>query len=112
MAYIQNTQSAFAKTSIASLCELLDEPFRPQDEETPEYAVNSQGEYLWAESNLVRRSAKLAASFAVSRHFAPPPPEFTLLTRKLSGLYGAIANLDVAFNSADLLRRYAQAGDQ
>lgn len=87
----------------AALCYLLVEPF--QNDIEAQY-LNSQGEYCWAKSLLPKRAAKHAAKSAMSRYFVMPPKEFSLLSRKLLGVYSFIASLDAQFNSQELVKQY------
>jgi predicted unusual protein kinase regulating ubiquinone biosynthesis (AarF/ABC1/UbiB family) len=93
----------------AELCYLLVEPFVYQERgltaDTVNY-VNSAGEYLWAESKLPKRAGKHAAKSALSKHFKVPPKEFTLLSRKLLGVYSFIAALQGEFNASEIAKRY------
>ena len=88
------------------LCCLLIEPFVHVGRQIPEHAVNSKGEYRWADSGLPKRAAKHAATSAMSRHFVVPPKEFAFLSRKLLGVYSFIAALGAEFNPDNMLDEF------
>lgn len=106
MDFFSADQSQAAKASFATFCELLVEPFCAADKNTPSYAINADGEYRWAQSNLVKRAAKLGGKYAVTLDFTMPPKEFALITRKLSGLFGVIATLNLELNTRPVLAHY------
>ncbi|MBJ6138380.1 ABC1 kinase family protein [Marinobacter litoralis] len=89
-----------------SVCMSVLEPLARDRSQWPDYAVNSQGEYRWKQSDLPSRVAKQAARSAISRYFRVPPKEFVFLNRKLIGVYTFIAVLYSEFNGEDILRRY------
>ncbi|MBR9869706.1 MAG: AarF/ABC1/UbiB kinase family protein [Gammaproteobacteria bacterium] len=89
-----------------AVCMSVLEPLAQDRSEWPDYAVNSQGEYRWRQSDLPSRVAKQAARSAISRYFRVPPKEFVFLNRKLIGVYTFIAVLYSEFNGEDILRRY------
>jgi len=92
----------------AALCRLLLEPFVHKHENIPAHALNAEGEYCWANSQLPKRAAKHAASSAMSKYFAIPPKEFAFLSRKLLGVYSFIAVLQAEFNPDDILLPYLE----
>ncbi|MFV8571765.1 ABC1 kinase family protein [Marinobacter sp. SBS5] len=92
-----------------SVCMSVLEPLARDRSEWPDYAVNSQGEYRWKQSDLPSRVAKQAARSAISRYFRVPPKEFVFLNRKLIGVYTFIAVLHAEFNGEDILRQYLYA---
>ncbi len=102
--YPENVHQDFAQ-----LCYLLLEPFTHQHNGCPDHALNSQGEYRWASSQLPRRAAKHAAQSAMSRYFAVPPKEFAFVSRKLLGVYSFIAALEAEFNPGEMLAAYRNA---
>lgn len=89
-----------------SVCMSVLEPLARDRSQWPDYAVNSEGEYRWKQSDLPSRVAKQAARSAISRYFRVPPKEFVFLNRKLIGVYTFIAVLQAEFNGEDLLKRY------
>lgn len=96
-------------SDFSELCFLLVEPFVFKEQgltSTGSPYVNESGGYRWAHSYLPRRAAKHAAKSALSKYFAVPPKEFTLLTRKLLGVYSFISALDAEFSADDLVKRY------
>ncbi len=87
-----------ARQLFADFCIHLLEPLRAPEELPAEY-LNEKGEYCWAQSRLMRRAGKKAASSAATRYFSPPSRDFALIARKLSGLFNFIALLDAQFNA-------------
>ncbi|KZZ40602.1 ABC transporter [Oleiphilus sp. HI0130] len=69
---------------------------------------DAQGRYLWNESDLPTRIAKIAARSAVSRYFKIPPKEFVFLNRKLVGVYTFISVLRARFDGEPILREYLE----
>lgn len=90
----------------AALCSLLVEPFVFDVQSMPAEALNSEGQYRWANSRLPKRAAKKAATSAMSKYFAVPPKEFAFLSRKLLGVYSFIAALEAEFNPDQMLVEY------
>ncbi|SFN35855.1 ABC1 kinase family protein [Marinobacter pelagius] len=88
------------------VCMSVLEPLAKDQFEWPEYAVNSDGQYRWKQSDLPSRVARQAARSAISRYFRVPPKEFVFLNRKLIGVYTFIAVLHSEFNGEPLLRKY------
>lgn len=88
------------------VCMSVLEPLSSDHENWPEYAVNSNGQYRWKQSDLPSRVARQAARSAISRYFRVPPREFVFLNRKLIGVYTFIAVLQSEFNGEPLLRKY------
>ena len=97
-----------ARRLFASFCLHLLEPLRAPGELPPEY-LNSQGEYCWAQSRLMRRAGRQAAESVATRHFATPSRDFALIARKLSGMFNFIAVLEAQFNAHDMAQAYIQA---
>lgn len=88
------------------VCMSVLEPLSSDHESWPDYAVNSEGQYRWKQSDLPSRVARQAARSAISRYFRVPPSEFVFLNRKLIGVYTFIAVLYSEFNGEPLLRKY------
>jgi len=88
------------------VCMSVLEPLSSDHESWPEYAVNSNGQYRWKQSDLPSRVARQAARSAINRYFRVPPSEFVFLNRKLIGVYTFIAVLHSEFNGEPLLRKY------
>lgn len=88
------------------LCQLLVEPFTYHHGAPPVIAINEQGEYRFAHSDLPKRAVKYAARSALSKYFAIPPKEFAFLSRKLLGVYSFIAALEAEFDPQHLLDHY------
>lgn len=104
--FIRQSQQQESKEKFARFCFLLVEPFNAQKGCAPDYVFNTKGEYCWGKSNLVRRAAKYAANAAISKDFVTPPPEFALITRKLSGVFSTLAALDAEFNAGPIIQPY------
>ncbi len=92
--------------SFAEVCMALVEPLNYKAEDLPNGAVNEEGDYRWAHSELPKRVAKQAAKSAVTKHFTLPPKEFTFMSRKLLGVYSFISALDAEFNGRDIAASY------
>nr|WP_297398808.1 AarF/ABC1/UbiB kinase family protein [uncultured Marinobacter sp.] len=97
--------------TFGSVCMSVLEPLSGDSASWPEYAVNSQGQYRWKQSDLPSRVARQAARSAISRYFRVPPKEFVFLNRKLIGVYTFIAVLHSEFNGEPLLRKYLYGDD-
>jgi len=104
--FIRQSQQQESREKFAHFCFLLVEPFNAKKGSAPDYVFNAQGEYCWGKSNLVRRAAKYAANAAISKDFVTPPPEFALITRKLSGVFSTLAALDAEFNAGPIIQPY------
>jgi predicted unusual protein kinase regulating ubiquinone biosynthesis (AarF/ABC1/UbiB family) len=92
--------------TFGQVCMSVLEPLSSDHESWPDYAVNSEGQYRWKQSDLPSRVARQAARSAISRYFRVPPSEFVFLNRKLIGVYTFIAVLYSEFNGEPLLRKY------
>lgn len=86
-----------ARESFADFCLQLLEPLRPPKELPSEY-IDDQGRYCWAESNLMKRVATLAAQSVKHKHFATPTRQFSVIARKLTGVFTFICMLKPRFN--------------
>ena len=91
-----------------NVCMAVLEPLVPLKSKGVEKAkyCDEQGRYLWNESDLPTRIAKIAARSAVSRYFKIPPKEFVFLNRKLVGVYTFISVLRARFDGEPILREY------
>lgn len=87
------------------------EPLAAHYRHAPDYVINEQGEYRWAESNLPKRVAKRASQASLSKYFALPPKEFMFMNRKLMGVYTFILVLKAEFNGGDLLKKHLEKFD-
>ena len=92
--------------SFAEVCAGLAEPLLSPAGDLPAAALNADGDYCWARSDLPKRIAKRAAKAAFSQHFTVPPGNFVFLNRKLIGLYTFISVLDAQFNGGETLEKY------
>jgi predicted unusual protein kinase regulating ubiquinone biosynthesis (AarF/ABC1/UbiB family) len=77
-------------------------------EGVPDFAVDQDGHYCWAQARLPKRMGKQALQSAFSKHFAFPGADFMLLSRKLAGVYAFIAALDARFDGGEVMRRVVQ----
>lgn len=102
---LQNDSAQAAKDSFADLCIAILEPLWPVDE-LPEHCLNERGQYQWKESRLMSRAAKQANKSSLSIHFELPSAEFTLIARKLIGVFTFISVLGAEFNGNEIARRY------
>lgn len=93
-----------------NVCMAVLEPLVPMETEGVGKAdhCDTQGRYLWNESDLPTRIAKIAARSAVSRYFKIPPKEFVFLNRKLVGVYTFISVLRARFDGEPILREYLE----
>lgn len=97
-----------ARESFADFCLQLLEPLRPPHELPPDY-LDDQGRYCWAESNLMRRVASLAAQSVKHKHFATPTRQFAVIARKLTGVFTFICMLNPQFNGYAIAQRHIDA---
>ena len=100
---LQNDTTEDARNIFADFCMHLLEPLRSPEQLPPEY-LNTDGEYCWGKSQLMRRAGKKAALATTSRSFATPSRDFALIARKLTGLFNFIAALDAEFNAHDMVQ--------
>ena len=96
------------KQEFASFCMLLLEPMRDNFDGVPDNVINTNGEYRWRESRLVKRAGKQAINSALSQYFILPPREFSLIVRKLIGVFSFISVIGGEFNGYPLIERYAE----
>lgn len=78
------------------LCRLLTEPFR----------LEAGRVYDFAQSDLPKRIAGLAAKIVWGFRLRTPPQEFVFLDRKLGGMFALLAVLKARFNGSDILERH------
>ncbi|MFT7288790.1 MAG: putative unusual protein kinase regulating ubiquinone biosynthesis (AarF/ABC1/UbiB family) [Halieaceae bacterium] len=102
---LQPEATDFARESFSEFCEMLLEPLR-DPQALPEEYLNANGEYCWGRSRLMQRVGKLATSSAATRHFATPSRDFSLIVRKLTGVFTFITVLDAEFNGHQIAQRY------
>ncbi len=94
-----------AKDSFADLCIAILEPLWPVDE-LPTAYLNERGQYRWKESRLMSRAARQANKSSMTIHFELPSAEFTLIARKLIGVFTFISVLGAEFNGHEIAQRY------
>ena len=96
------------RSNMADLFLLASEPFSlPQANPTiPADALDSEGNYLWAKSDLHNRVIKLAGKSATSKAFSVPPKEFMFISRKFIGAYTFMTVLDARTKAADLVASF------
>ncbi len=102
---LHESSPAEAKDSFCDFCLQLLEPLR-SPELLPKEFLNSDGEYCWGKSRLLRRAGKNAATRAATRHFVIPSRDFAMIARKLTGVFTFIALLNAEFNAHDVVHRY------
>jgi len=85
---------------------MMVEPLNYIAADLPPEALNKNGAYRWGFANLPKRVAKQAGQAALSQHFKTPLKEFTLLSRKLLGVFSLIDALKAEFDARPLARRY------
>ena len=105
---LQADSSEEGRQMFADFCLHLLEPLRPSEQLPAEY-LNSDGQYCWAKSRLMKRAGKQAAASAASRHFTPPSRDFALIARKLTGVFNFIAVLDAQFNACEMIESHVAA---
>ncbi|MFT5483609.1 MAG: putative unusual protein kinase regulating ubiquinone biosynthesis (AarF/ABC1/UbiB family) [Halieaceae bacterium] len=94
-----------AKKLFAEFCDHLLEPLQPLERLQSEH-LNETGQYCWAKTDLIKRTARKVAENVVSRHFIVPSRDFALITRKLSGVFTFISILEAEFNGHDVIAPY------
>lgn len=96
-----------ARSSFTDFCLQLLEPLRPPDQLPPQY-LNDKGKYCWGRSQLLRRVGRQAASSMASGHFTAPSQQFSMIARKLTGVFTFIAVLNAEFNGQKLVNAHIQ----
>ncbi len=77
-----------AKRGLSKLCFMAIEPFTDIEKHPPPaFLLNTQGEYLWGDSDLPARLSLQAGLSAANRYFTVPPREMMFLVRKIMGAY-------------------------
>lgn len=102
---LQNDSAQAAKDSFTDLCIAILEPLWSVDE-LPQACLNERGQYRWKESRLMSRAARQANKSSLSIHFELPSAEFTLIARKLIGVFTFISVLGAEFNGNEIAQRY------
>lgn len=98
-----------AKRGLIKLCNMAIEPFAdPEKYPPPAHLVNSNGEYIWGDSDLpARLSMQVGLSAAGSTsHFTVPPRELMFLVRKIMGAYTFMSVLKAQLRGIDILQPY------
>ncbi len=95
----------------ARLLFLAIEPFaRPEDVDSS--FLDDQGNYLWAMSQLHKRTMAMAARTATHVSFSAPPKELMFVSRKLMGAYTFMTVIDAKIQARALLLPYVNAWRQ
>lgn len=94
-----------ARRSFSDFCITILEPLRPVSE-LPSEHLNSKGQYQWAQSMLIKRAGKFAAKASMNQHFSVPGSEFTLIARKLIGVFTFISVLSAEFNGYEIASKH------
>lgn len=100
---LQADSSLAARQLFVDFCLCIFEPVRQNAQNVPRYCFNDRGEYCWAQSNLLKRAAKLGIASSKDENFTLPAKEFAFIVRKLSGVFNFIAALRAEFNGYDIL---------
>jgi len=83
-------------------CVAIMEPMRDANT-IPEQHLNQNGDYLWSQSKLMKRAARVANKSLFSKDFSLPSQQFSFVARKLIGVFTFISTLKAEFNGAPLL---------
>ncbi|NIB39099.1 AarF/ABC1/UbiB kinase family protein [Pseudomaricurvus alkylphenolicus] len=97
--------SECACDTFVHFCVEIMEPMR-HPEQLPEHLLNEQGHYRWAESKLMKRAAVTVGRSATHSGFELPSEHFSLVSRKLIGVFTFITLLRSEFNGWPLLQAY------
>lgn len=98
------------KADMVDLFLLASEPFSlPAYNPTiPKQALDKDGYYLWAESDLHNRVIKLAGQSAASKAFSVPPKELMFISRKFIGAYTFMTVLEARTKAEDLVGKFLE----
>ncbi len=108
MGCLREDSGASARKTFCDFCRAILEPLRPAEQLPSEY-LNASGQYQWAHSELIKRVGKLGAAASLNHQFSLPAVEFTLVARKLIGVFTFLAVLGAEFNGHDIAWRYTRA---
>jgi predicted unusual protein kinase regulating ubiquinone biosynthesis (AarF/ABC1/UbiB family) len=106
LGFVAGDASSEVKQGFVKLCYAIMEPMLVNQGGVDPRYLNSNGEYRWAESRLMKRVASKAAGSATSRHFSVPGGEFLMLNRKLTGIFNFIVTLRAEFNGDEILDQF------
>jgi len=109
MGFLREGQGEQAQTSFAEFCFLVAEPLAPQRALVPESALTAGGAYRWKHAGLLRRIGNAGLKSATGRDFRLPNKEFSLMLRKLAGVFNAMVLLDAEFDVRRSFAPYAGA---
>ena len=103
--------SEAVKDDLVALCLLASEPFSlPSHNPTiPAHALDDQGYYHWANSDLHNRVLKLAGKSAASKSFSVPPKELMFISRKFIGAYTFMTVLEARTKATALVANFVTA---
>jgi predicted unusual protein kinase regulating ubiquinone biosynthesis (AarF/ABC1/UbiB family) len=105
---ISESQSDRVRESFADFCILLMEPFCKHHHQTPGLVLNDKHQYMWHDSQLLKRAGKLGAKSIGIEGFTSPPKEFALIARKLTGVFTFVTTLRAEFNADYIIEQYIQ----
>lgn len=96
------------KADMVALFLLASEPFSlpSHNGDIPSQALDSDGNYLWAESDLHNRVIKLAGKSAASKAFSVPPKELMFISRKFIGAYTFMTVLETKTKAEHLIKDF------
>ncbi len=105
--FLMEEDSAELKKLFVEFCDLIMEPFlSAKVTGAPPHLFDSDGAYLWSESDLPKRVAKKGAQMAIAFKLRTPPREIVFLDRKLGGIFIFLSVLKVRLNGRPLLQKY------
>ncbi len=102
---LKDDSSDYARDTFRGFVRHLLEPLQ-EPTQLPADLLNAEGDYCWAQSELLSRAGRKAAGSATSRHFSIPSGDFALIARKLTGVFTFIAVLRAEFNAWEVAEPY------
>ncbi|MEO5968656.1 MAG: AarF/ABC1/UbiB kinase family protein [Bdellovibrionia bacterium] len=113
MGFITDDDKEELKNTFIEFCYLITEPFYPPSMRAgseefggPPELYDSEGAYIFGNSDLPQRVAKKGAQLAVSARFRSPPREIVFLDRKLGGIFVFLSVLNVRISGREVIRKY------
>ena len=103
-----DSMSDKVRSDVASLFLLATEPFsNPKtNPDIPDYCLDEQQRYIWADSKLHSRISTAARRAMQSFEFNLPPKEFMFISRKFIGAYTFLTVVDAHTNSDKLVKPF------